>query len=71
MSEVLIQRLENTHALANPKSKLAGELFPSGLPQIVCKLHSEIPGYHMSPLKSLPDLARCIGVGGFWVNEGV
>ena len=69
MTEVPIQWLKNQHALENPKSKLAAELFPAGLPQQVRRLHSDIPGYRMSPLKSLPRLARRIGVGGIWVKD--
>lgn len=69
MTEVPIQWIANTHALENPKSRLAAELFPQGLPQKVRRLHSSIPGYRMSPLKSLPNLARRIGVGGIWVKD--
>jgi len=69
MTEVPIQWLANHHALENPKSKLAAELFPAGLPQQVRRLHSDIPGYRMSPLKSLPRLAQRIGVGGIWVKD--
>lgn len=69
MTETPIQWLTNDHALKNPKSKLAAELFPPGLSRKVRQLHSAIPGYHMSPLKSLPNLARRIGVGGIWVKD--
>ncbi|HBO33804.1 MAG TPA: diaminopropionate ammonia-lyase, partial [Anaerolineaceae bacterium] len=61
--------MANAHALENLKSKLAAELFPPGLPQKVRKLHSEIPGYRMSSLKSLPNLAKRIGLGGIWVKD--
>lgn len=69
MSEVPIQWLVNEHALQNPKSQLAAELFPMGLGQKVRKLHGSIPGYHMSPLKSLPLLARRLGLGGIYVKD--
>lgn len=69
MTEVPIQWLPNEHALQNPKSQLAAELFPLGLGQKVRKLHSSIPGYHMSPLKSLPLLARRLGLGGIYVKD--
>ncbi|NLE83571.1 MAG: diaminopropionate ammonia-lyase [Chloroflexi bacterium] len=69
MTEVPIQWLANEHALENPKSKLAAELFPPGLPRKVLELHSSIPGYQTSPLKSLPHLARRIGLGGIWVKD--
>ena len=69
MTEVPIQWLKNNHALENPKSKLANELFPAGLPQQIRRFHSAIPGYRMSPLKSLPRLAQRLGVGGIWVKD--
>ena len=69
MIEVPIQWLANSRALKNSKSQLAADLFPSGLAQKVRKLHSTIPGYRMSPLKSLPNLARRIGLGGIWVKD--
>jgi len=69
MTEVPIQWLANSRALKNSKSQLAADLFPSGLAQKVRKLHSTIPGYRMSPLKSLPNLARRIGLGGIWVKD--
>ena len=64
-----IEWIRNDHALLNPPSSLARELFPSGLPQHVRQLHSEIPGYRMSPLKSLPHLAQRLGLGGIWVKD--
>jgi len=69
MTEVPIKWIPNYHALENPKSKLAAELFPVGLARKVRQLHSSIPGYQMSPLKSLPRLAKRIGVGGIWVKD--
>lgn len=69
MTEQPITWLPNQHALENAKSKLASDLFPQGLPQQIRRLHSEIPGYKMSPLKSLPQLARRLGVGGIWVKD--
>jgi len=67
--EIPLQWIKNEHALQNPRSSLAQELFPPGLPQRIRELHSEIPSYGMSPLKSLPALARRLGVGGIWVKD--
>ena len=64
-----IQWLVNDLALSNPQSKLAMELFPPGLGQHIRRLHSDIPGYRMSPLKGLPHLASRLGLGGIWVKD--
>lgn len=68
-SEVPIRWLVNEHALGNPKSKLAAELFPVGLGQKIRRLHAEIPGYKASPLKNLSHLAARMGLGGIWVKD--
>jgi diaminopropionate ammonia-lyase len=31
--------------------------------------HRQIPGYRISPLKSLPNLALMMGVGGIWIKD--
>lgn len=31
--------------------------------------HKQIPGYQMTPLVSLPNLAKMLGVGGIWVKD--
>jgi diaminopropionate ammonia-lyase len=45
------------------------ELLPTGLPRRIRRFHSQIPGYKMSPLKALPNLAARLGVGGIWVKD--
>lgn len=64
-----VQWLANQKALSNPQSQLAKELFPPGLGQHIRRLHSDIPGYRMSPLKGLPRLASRLGLGGIWVKD--
>lgn len=48
--------------------RLAQILSPASAP-IVRKFHRQIPGYKISPLKSLPNLAERLGVGGIWVKD--
>ena len=43
--------------------------FPAGTFQKVMGFHRQVPGYQISPLKSLPNLASMIGVGGIWVKD--
>lgn len=69
MTEQPIQWLKNAHAVDNRQSALAHELFSGGLPQHIRRVHAQIPGYRMSPLKSLPRLASRLGLGGLWVKD--
>ncbi|MFA5468758.1 MAG: diaminopropionate ammonia-lyase [Sphaerochaetaceae bacterium] len=49
--------------------KLAKDLFPVEISRISRRFHRQIPGYQMSPLVSLPNLAHKFGVGGIWVKD--
>jgi diaminopropionate ammonia-lyase len=49
---------------SNPEEKL-----PAELPQKIRRLHRQLPGYRMSPLKSLSSLAAKLGLGGIWVKD--
>ncbi len=48
---------------------LAEKMFPMEVSRIARRFHRQIPGYHMSPLVSLPHLAQMFGVGGIWVKD--
>ena len=48
---------------------LSKEMFPVETSRIARKFHRQIPGYQMSPLRSLPNLAQKFGVGGIWVKD--
>lgn len=45
------------------------KLFPIELSRISRKFHRQIPGYKMSPLRALPNLAQMLKVGGLWVKD--
>ncbi len=47
----------------------AQEMFPVEVSRTSRKFHRQIPGYSMSPLRSLPNLAQMFGVGGIWVKD--
>ena len=49
--------------------RAAKEMFPVEVARSSRKFHRQIPGYSMSPLRSLPNLARMFGVGGIWVKD--
>ena len=50
-------------------SAKAKEMFPIHCARDARKFHSRIPGYHMTPLVALPNLARLLGVGGIYVKN--
>ena len=47
----------------------AKEMFPIEVARTARRFHRQIPGYRMSPLVSLPNLAAMFGVGGIWVKD--
>jgi len=48
---------------------LSKELFSIEKARSARKFHRQIPGYQMSPLRALPNLARMFGVGGLWIKD--
>jgi diaminopropionate ammonia-lyase len=51
----------NTTVMANSRRE---EILPAELPQKICRFHRQLPGYRMSPLKGLSNLATRLGLGG-------
>ncbi len=47
----------------------AKEMFPIETARLARRLHSQIPGYHMTRLAALPNLANMLGVGGIYVKD--
>ena len=45
------------------------EILPAELPQKIRRFHRQLPGYRMSPLKGLSNLAARLGLGGIWVKD--
>ena len=54
---------------AGVESAAALSCFPDGVFAEARDFHRQIPGFHPSPLRSLPRLAEMIGVGGVWVKD--
>ncbi len=61
--------IENKRAREIEHSPTVDGLFPPGISRQTRAFHSRIPGYHVSPLKSLPRLAAMLGLGGIWVKD--
>ncbi len=47
----------------------AEELFDIKYSRLARKFHRQIPGYRVTPLRSLPNLAQMIGLGGIYVKD--
>ncbi len=56
-----VQNRESVEAIA--------AVLPPEAPRQARNFHRQIPGYHISPLKSLPHLAERLGLGGIWVKD--
>jgi len=64
-----IEWVANSRPRSIEASAAVDNLFPKGISQQVSDFHRQIPSYQISPLKSLPNLASMIGVGGIWVKD--
>lgn len=45
------------------------EMFPVEVSRVARKFHRQIPGFKMTPLRSLSNLAHMLGAGGLWVKD--
>jgi len=56
---------------ANPQTVSAAvhRLLPDGITDAARAFHAQIPGYEMTPLKRLPQLAARLGLGSIWVKD--
>lgn len=59
----------NKRAWSDTHSEWPERVIPSDVPRVVRKFHAQIPGYRISPLKSLNRLASMLGLGGIWVKD--
>jgi len=55
--------------LKSKASELSKKDFPLEIAHEARKFHMQIPGYRISPLKNLNNLARMFGVGGIWIKD--
>jgi diaminopropionate ammonia-lyase len=54
---------------ADSDSALCRQLFSAEIARKARRFHRQIPGFSMSPLVALPNLAQMSGVGGIWVKD--
>jgi diaminopropionate ammonia-lyase len=61
--------IENKYAHRSVRVPVAEKLFAGGVARQAQEFHRQIPGFNMTPLKSLHRLASFLGVGGIWVKD--
>lgn len=69
MTEKPIEWVENTCRKHEDEFSAVKEILPPELPRKIRGFHHQIPGYRMSPLKGLSNLAAKLGLGGIWVKD--
>lgn len=61
--------IHNTGDVSKKDPTKAKEMFPIDRAHDARKFHRQIPGYAMTPLVALPNLAQLLGVGGIYVKN--
>ncbi|HSJ86912.1 MAG TPA: diaminopropionate ammonia-lyase [Anaerolineales bacterium] len=69
MAEQPIQWTKNKFRTGLRAKTRLEEILPAELPRKIRRFHRQLPGYRMSPLKSLSNLAAKFGLGGIWVKD--
>jgi diaminopropionate ammonia-lyase len=69
MSEKPIQWTKNKFKTSFQADNQLETMLPADLPRIIRGFHRQLPGYRMSPLKGLSNLAAKLGLGGIWVKD--
>ncbi|WP_420628027.1 diaminopropionate ammonia-lyase [Candidatus Leptofilum sp.] len=64
-----ISWVANKHARQTAESTAVSQLLPPGISKATRRFHAQIPGYKITPLKSLPNLANYLGVDSIWVKD--
>jgi len=68
-AEEPIAWIANLRARTELAAASVAEILPPDLPTTIRRFHRQIPGYRMSPLKGLPNLAARLGLEGIWVKD--
>src|SRR5574338_603214 len=61
--------IENPKARLDAPDSMVSQILPPDLPHAIRRFHRQIPGFRMSPLKALPNLAASLGLGGIWIKD--
>ncbi len=64
--------IHNTGDVTKKDPAKAARMFPVSRARDARKFHLQIPGFNMTPLEALPNLANLLGIGGIYIkNEGM
>lgn len=69
MHEKPVEWIKNEGSDQDQGYSAAMKILPPELPRRIRGFHRQIPGYRMSPLKGLSNLAARLGLGGIWVKD--
>jgi len=69
MHEQPIEWINNESKDQDPTYDAVMNILPPELPRKIRGFHRQIPGYRMSPLKGLSNLAARLNLGGIWVKD--
>ncbi len=61
--------IKNPHVDAQAARAAANHLLPDGITEEARAFHAQMPGYEMTPLKRLSNLASRLGLGSIWVKD--
>lgn len=61
--------IHNNGNVSKKDQSLAKKLFTVETAREARHFHRQIPGYHMTPLAALPNLAHMLGVGGIYIKD--
>lgn len=61
--------IHNNGDISKKDPSRAKELFPIDRARDARKFHRQIPGYNMTPLVALPNLAQLLGIGGIYIKN--
>jgi len=64
-----IEWIDNRRSRLSGSNEYIKKIIPPGISRLSRAFHRQTPGYHISPLKSLNNLASMLGLGGIWVKD--
>jgi len=68
-AELPVQWFDNRNIQSKSYLDSVSEVIPPGQMNKIRSFHRQIPGFRMSPLKKLTNLAGRLGLGGIWVKD--
>ncbi len=68
-AEPPITWIANPRVRTHASTDTVTRILPPDIPRKIRRFHRQIPGYQMSPLKALPNLAARLGLGGIWIKD--